>query len=411
MRFLQDKENKRYMGFLAVFCLLLAAVFLISWAMQGIWMRDSLFLWENTAASSLLAQGVPEETVALAFKNTEATAEGKALLAKIGHTEENSLMLFPDIRQGMERSGLLLLCGGAALCIVLTLGAVGYLRTRDRAYERADRAARQYADGDFSQRLSTGGTGTMERLFGTVDRLAAALKAKGESEKKAKEFLKDTISDISHQLKTPLAALHMYTEIISDEPGDTETVRTFAAKSEESLARIDRLLRLLLKVMRLDAGSVAFEKKEVHVEELAKAACADLCVRADQEKKALIFEGAEDTMLRCDEEWTAEALGNLVKNGLDHTQSGGCVKISWKRTPAMVRICVEDNGSGILPEDIHHIFKRFYRSSGDSGIQGVGLGLPLAKSIVEGQGGVLSVKSAPGEGTAFTLSFSDSGIR
>ena len=312
MRFLQDKENKRYMGFLAVFCLLLAAVFLISWAMQGIWMRDSLFLWENTAASSLLAQGVPEETVALAFKNTEATAEGKALLAKIGHTEENSLMLFPDIRQGMERSGLLLLCGGAALCIVLTLGAVGYLRTRDRAYERADRAARQYADGDFSQRLSTGGTGTMERLFGTVDRLAAALKAKGESEKKAKEFLKDTISDISHQLKTPLAALHMYTEIISDEPGDTETVRIFAAKSEESLARIDRLLRLLLKVMRLDAGSVAFEKKEVHVEELAKAACADLCVRADQPPEALIFVGAEDTMLRCDVEWAAEALGNLV---------------------------------------------------------------------------------------------------
>ena len=77
----------------------------------------------------------------------------------------------------------------------------------------------------------------------------------------------------------------------------------------------------------------------------------------------------------------------------------------------MVRICVEDNGSGILPEDIHHIFKRFYRSSGDSGIQGVGLGLPLAKSIVEGQGGVLSVKSAPGEETAFTLSFSDSGAR
>lgn len=411
MRFLQDKENKRYMGFLAVFCLLLAAVFLISWVMQGIWMRDSLFLWENTAASSLLAQGVPEETIALAFKNTEETAEGEALLAKIGHTEGNSLMLFPDIRQGMERSGGLLLCGGAALCIILALGAVGYLRTRDRTYERADRAARQYADGDFSQRLSTGGTGTLERLFGTVDRLAAALKAKGETEKKAKEFLKDTISDISHQLKTPLAALHMYTEIISDEPEDTETVRTFAAKSEESFARMDRLLRLLLKVMRLDAGSVAFDKKEVHVEELVKASCADLCVRAEQEQKALIFEGAEDTILRCDEEWTAEALGNLVKNGLDHTQRGGYVKVSWKRTPAMVRICVEDNGSGILPEDIHHIFKRFYRSSADSGIQGVGLGLPLAKSIVEGQGGVLSVKSAPGEGTAFTLSFSDSSVR
>lgn len=411
MRFLQDKQNKQYVGFLAVFCLLLSAVFLSSWVMQGIWMRDSLFLWENTAASSLLAQGVPEETVALAFKNTETTEAGEALLTKIGHTAENGPVLFSEIRRGMESSGRFLLCGGAVLCIILFLGTVWYLRTRDRMYEGAAQAAERYEGGDFSQRLSTGGAGTLERLFGTVDRLATALQAKGETEKKAKEFLKDTISDISHQLKTPLAALHMYAEIISDEPEDTETVQTFAEKTEESLTRMDRLLRLLLKVMRLDAGSVAFENKEVRVKELARTACADLFVRAQQESKEIIFEGKADTVLQCDGEWTAEALGNLVKNGLDHTQSGGYVKISWKTAPAMVRICVEDNGSGILPEDIHHIFKRFYRGSASSGIQGVGLGLPLAKSIVEGQGGLISAKSTPGEGTVFTLCFPDGGAR
>lgn len=411
MRMLQDKENQRYTKFLAAFCLLLAAVLLVSWVKQGIWMRDSLFLWENTAASSLLVQGVPEDTVALAFRNRETTEEGAALLSKIGHTEENGPMIFSDIRQGLERSGFFLLCGGSVLCIMLALGSGRYLRTRDRMYERAARTAERYADGDFSQRLSIGGTGTLDRLFGTVDRLATALQTKGEAEKEAKEFLKDTISDISHQLKTPLAALHMYAEIIAGEPEDTETVRMFAAKSEESLARMDRLLRLLLKVMRLDAGSVAFEKRDVLVEELARKACADLFVRAQQEEKKIIFEGKTDTVLRCDGEWTAEALGNLVKNGLDHTKSGGYVKISWKTTPAMVRLWVEDNGSGILPEDIHHIFKRFYRSSASSDTQGVGLGLPLAKSIVNGQDGAISVKSTLGEGTVFTLSFPDTGTR
>ena len=110
-------------------------------------------------------------------------------------------------------------------------------------------------------------------------------------------------------------------------------------------------------------------------------------------------------MLYCDAEWTAEALSNLIKNGLDHTGAGGFVKISWSRSPAMTRICVEDNGSGIPPEEIHHIFKRFYRSSSSLDTQGIGLGLPLAKSIVEGQGGVLSVQSHPGEGTIFTMAF------
>ena len=98
-------------------------------------------------------------------------------------------------------------------------------------------------------------------------------------------------------------------------------------------------------------------------------------------------------------------MANLVKNALDHMDGGGKVEISWYRSPAMFRIAVKDNGEGIAPEDIHHIFKRFYRSKTAKKREGIGLGLPLAKAIVEGQGGSLSVKSEPGAGTEFTLSF------
>jgi len=107
----------------------------------------------------------------------------------------------------------------------------------------------------------------------------------------------------------------------------------------------------------------------------------------------------------CDMEWTGEAIGNIVKNALDHTQAGGIVRITWERTPAMFRIFISDNGNGIVPEDIYHIFKRFYRSKHSLDTQGIGLGLPLAKSIIEGQNGVISVQSEVGKGTLFTLSF------
>ena len=97
--------------------------------------------------------------------------------------------------------------------------------------------------------------------------------------------------------------------------------------------------------------------------------------------------------------------GNLVKNALDHTEIGGIVKITWESTPTMIRILVSDNGSGIAPEDIHHIFKRFYRSKYSLNTPGIVLGLPLAKSIIEGQEGLISVQSVLHEGTTFSVSF------
>ena len=112
-----------------------------------------------------------------------------------------------------------------------------------------------------------------------------------------------------------------------------------------------------------------------------------------------------DEMLLCDRVWTSEAIGNIVKNALDHTQSGDTIRIFWECSPLMTRIMISDNGEGIAPEDIPHIFKRFYRNQSASKTPGIGLGLPLAKSIIEGQGGVLSVKSTLGEGTSFTLTF------
>lgn len=213
------------------------------------------------------------------------------------------------------------------------------------------------------------------------------------------------ISDISHQLKTPLAALDMYMEILSGEAENPETVRTFSQKSLASLERMEQLIQALLKMARLDTGNIVFEKKKCFISEITMQAAGELFERARREQKEIIMEGLPDACLYCDPEWTGEAVGNLIKNALDHTKAGGTIKIAWERSPAIFRLTVTDNGCGIAPEDIYHIFKRFYRSRSSSDRQGAGLGLSLAKAIVEGQGGTLSVESSPGEGSAFRISF------
>ena len=165
------------------------------------------------------------------------------------------------------------------------------------------------------------------------------------------------------------------------------------------------MILTLLKLTRLDAGGIDFEKKEYFLTEVIHTAIESLTIRAENENKNLILKGNPNETILCDINWTSEAIGNIVKNALDHTNANGEIVISWKRTPIEISIFIADNGSGIEPEDFHHIFKRFYRSKNSSPTQGIGLGLPLAKSVIEGQGGTISVQSKPKEGTLFFIQF------
>ena len=280
-----------------------------------------------------------------------------------------------------------------------------YLHRQDALYQTVIRTVNEYSDGIFQNHLPQNENGLLYQMFGGIEELAVALQAKNENEHKSKEFLQEMVSNISHQLKTPLAALSMYTEIIIDEPDQPDTVTSFAEKSMASLQRIEQLIGALLKMARLDAGSIVFEKKPILVTELLEQAQASFTIRAEVEGKQIMLSGPPDEMLTCDFEWTSEAIGNLIKNALDHTGRGGLIHIEWKHSPDMLRLSVSDNGCGISQDDIHHIFKRFYRSKHSSDHTGVGLGLPLAKAIVEGQGGIISVVSTPCEGTTFTISF------
>ena len=145
--------------------------------------------------------------------------------------------------------------------------------------------------------------------------------------------MKDTLSDISHQLKTPLAALNIYNGIIQQEAGDAESIQEFAALSEQELERIETLVQNLLKITKLDAGTIVLEKTVENVSELMAQIERRFAFQACQEGKTLTFSGDESLTLLCDRTWLTEAVGNLLKNALDHTQAGDRITVQWKAGP------------------------------------------------------------------------------
>ena len=292
------------------------------------------------------------------------------------------------------------LSGGAILAV-----GCSYFKKQNQVMEQAVSQLQAYLDGDHNARIECDEEGELYRLFHTVNSMAAVLNAHADNELREKEFLKNTISDISHQLKTPLAALNIYNGLLQDGDMELSAVKEFTDLSEQELDRIEILVQNLLKITKLDAGAIVLEKTTENVADMLRDVELHFAYRAKQEHKELVLSGSEEVLLFCDRDWLTEAIDNIVKNALDHTESGDAVHITWKALPNAVQIAVKDNGCGIHPEDLHHIFKRFYRSRFSQDKQGIGLGLPLAKTIVEAHSGTIEVDSELGKGTTFTMNF------
>ena len=296
------------------------------------------------------------------------------------------------------------------LCMV-GMGAVilifcyGYFKEQNEVMETAVSQITEYISGNHEARIDCDEEGEVYRLFHEVNSLVSILNAHVEQERRSKQFLKNTISDISHQLKTPLAALNIYNGLLQGEAVDVPEIQEFTSLSEKELDRINTLVQNLLKITKLDAGSIVLEKKPEDVAEMMNDVELRFSYQAEQEQKELILSGEEDILLSCDRDWILEAVDNIVKNAMDHTKSGDTIEIKWRKSASIVQIQIKDNGSGIHPEDLHHIFKRFYRSRFSKDQQGIGLGLPLAKMIIEAHNGTIEVNSELGKGTMFTISF------
>ena len=337
--------------------------------------------------------------------NEDDIERGRAALASIGYDETVSIRFLPAVQiyrnQTMLSVFLLLVFLFGAIYLSLFL----YLHRQHKAFSNAENTIRQFLDGNTTSRIECSQAGDWYSLFHSINEMATILSAHAENQRQNKEFLQDIISDVSHQIKTPLSALKMYHEIIESHKDDAATVSSFTEKSQREIKRMEDVIYTLLKLARLDAGIIQMEKVPENLSVLMQDVLERFETWAEREHKTITLSGKEDIVLSCDALWVSEAIGNIVKNALEHTENGGHIGVKWSQSPLMTQIEISDDGKGIHPEDLYNIFKRFYRSRFSSDVHGIGLGLPLAKSIVEAHGGTISVTSSLGAGTTFTLNF------
>ena len=328
-----------------------------------------------------------------------------ALLCLISNTIVN-IYFFDELRYiyGSISVKLLFSNIGCTILPIIILLFVNctLFQKREKEYEEAIEIISGFEKGDFSRHLQKNKEGNFYLMMSQIDCLAVTLKSKAQSEAEVRERVNDRIADIAHQLKTPLAALLMYNEIMEQETEHPQVVADFNEKSKNALMRMQQLITSLLVMARLDAGTIMFEKARYYVKELVMESIQELSLRAQKEQKELVVEGDIESCIYCDKKWTMEAISNLVKNALDHTGNGGRIDITWEDNQYMTRVSVHDNGCGICDEDRYFIFKKFYRSKNNKS-SGVGLGLPLTKSIIEEQGGSIYMETYVGEGTTFTI--------
>ncbi|EOY7243139.1 TPA: sensor histidine kinase [Clostridioides difficile] len=369
--------------------------------------KSALLEHDYNIAGYLNSMGVDKSKIPAVFTTNEDkyTLKGKEILntARYDFGTDDSFMPSVKLFQGKYIKTMFLYLFVFFTMIIFILYV--YFFRQQNKIEEASYKIDSFMNGNINVRLNTYEEGSLSKLFGSIDAMSTSLNTHILKEKQNKEFLKNTISDISHQLKTPLTALMMYNQILQEESHNSEIVENFVQKSQNELERIESLIQNLLKITKIDSKTIILNKASVNVKKLITKILYSFETRAEKEGKSISIRGLENTNLFCDYEWISEALSNLIKNALDNTKENDKIMIEWVETPITTIISVSDTGKGIHIEDIHHIFKRFYRSKFSKSNQGLGLGLPLVKSIIEQHNGTITVESNFLQGSTFTLSF------
>lgn len=230
------------------------------------------------------------------------------------------------------------------------------------------------------------------------------LKESAENSLKDKLELKDSLSDISHQLKTPLTSILIILDNLLDNPDMDESLREdFIRDIKREIININFLVQSLLKLSKLDTNTVSFIEKEVKISNIVKESIKNVSLLSELKNVEISLNIKEDSIIKCDEKWQIEAISNIIKNCVEHSYDNNKVIVSIMNNKVYTEIKIQDFGEGIDKKDINHIFDRFYKGK-NSSHDSIGIGLALSKSIIEKSNGNIFVESSE-KGTIFTIKY------
>lgn len=243
----------------------------------------------------------------------------------------------------------------------------------------------------------------LSSLKDDIYKMTIKLKNMADNSNKEKKYLATTLSDISHQLKTPLTSLFVFNEILKQDNLDLKTRKEILEKSEKQLEIIKWLITSLLKMSQLDSGSITLQKDKVNLQKLINESCEPFLISLDLKNVKLQINIDKKAFIICDKNWTIEAISNIVKNALEHVKENGTITIQSITNPIYLKLEIIDDGEGIKAEEINHIFERFYH--GNKNKDSIGIGLNMSKMIIEKQKGHIEVESKLNKGTKFSIYF------
>ena len=348
----------------------------------------------------------PEDLAAILNGNSDTASTAEALRS-FGIRQEDWIVL----RSRSADTAAILAGAGAcaataAACVLVFLL---YTRSRKRETLRLTNYLSQINDGDYHLVIKENKEEESSVLQNEIYKTTVMLRESAERDRAGKAMLKDALSDISHQLKTPLTSIIITVDnLLDDEDMPEDIRREFLQDIRRSSGNIRFLVQSLLTLSRLDADSIVLKSASESVQELFEDCVRGTAILAELRGVQVIV-GGGDLLLNCDRRWIVEALTNIVKNCVEHTPAGGTVTLTAEENKLYTKIVIKDTGSGISPKDLPHIFERFFKGQNDQE-DSIGIGLALAKAIVEKSGGFISADSELGKGTCFTLKFFHSAV-
>lgn len=273
-----------------------------------------------------------------------------------------------------------------------------------RRYKKIARLAdylRQLTSGEAVMDIRENAEGELSILKNEIYNVTIALSEQAKIQQKDKLELANALSDISHQLKTPLTSLSIMADLLEDDNLPIDKRREFISSMRERLGKMEWLVLSLLKLARLDADAVTLKEKSVPLSKLIDTALSPMLIPMEIKNQVCDING-EDSSVICDPDWTTEAVSNIIKNAVENTPNGGHIKISYGTSPLYSYIAVNDSGPGIDRADLPHLFKRFYRGK-SANRESVGIGLAMSLAVMSKQNGDIEVTNE--NGGVFTLKF------
>lgn len=296
-------------------------------------------------------------------------------------------------------SGILTLCA----CLLLTLLFIFYTKKRFDALKSLSDYLTTLINGSETLSVPNQEEGELSILQNNIYKTAKKLQTQTELLHKDKNYLSDSLADISHQLKTPITSMMVMTDLLREENLSEEKRREFLENINTQLERVQWMIITLLKISKFDAGTAVLKKERVSLDAVIQESIKPFLISAELQNIS-IQTNCNQAYFEGDFSWTVEAVQNIIKNCIEHMDAGGVLKITGEQTVLFTALTIEDDGCGIAKADLPHIFERFYKGQ-NSSPDSVGIGLALSKSVFNRENAMVDVISTPGKGTTFCIKF------